>query len=180
MYEGASVYDSGGKMIGKVSTFVNHDYLLVKKKGVLTNEEFRVPVSNISHFYSSNDDVSIGLKIDQSRLKHGSEVISGASGGSIPSTHEPDLVPTSKEVIRYTVNESEFNNKKGSDLDTDITSSSKYRKDRMPQNTLFACDMCAGKRCVNCDCLIGWWDIRTRKIMPLKREWSQKEHLALR
>lgn len=32
MYEGASVYDSSGKMIGKVSTFVNHDYLLVKKR----------------------------------------------------------------------------------------------------------------------------------------------------
>jgi len=99
MYEGASVYDSGGKLIGKVSTFVNHDYLLVKKKGVLTNEEFRVPVSCISHFYSSsNDNVSIRLKVDQFRLKHGSEVISDVIGGSIPSTHEPDLIPTSKEV----------------------------------------------------------------------------------
>ncbi|MGH9988733.1 MAG: hypothetical protein ACRD8W_32785, partial [Nitrososphaeraceae archaeon] len=39
-----------------------------------------------------------------------SEVINGASGGSIPSTHEPDLIPTSKEVVRYTVNETEFDN----------------------------------------------------------------------
>jgi hypothetical protein len=84
MYKGASVYDSGGKLIGKVSASVNHGYLLVKKKGVLTNEEFRVPISCISHLYSSNDNVSIRLKIDQSRLKHESEVISGASGGSIP------------------------------------------------------------------------------------------------
>ena len=146
MYEGASVYDLGGKLIGKVSTFVNNDYLLVKKKGVLTNEEFWVPVSSISHFYSSsNDNVSIRLKVDQSRLKHGSEVISGASGGSVPSTHEPDLIPTSKEVLRYTVNETEFDNEQGSSLDTDITTSSEYRKDRMPQDTFFACDMCTEK-----------------------------------
>lgn len=146
MYEGASVYDSGGKLIGKVSTLVNHGYLLVKKKGVLTNEEFRVPVSSISHFSSSsNDNVSIRLKVDQSRLKHGSEVINGASGGSIPSTHESDLIPTSKEVVRYTVNEMEFENEQGFALDTDITTSSEYRKDRMPLDTLFACDMCMEK-----------------------------------
>jgi hypothetical protein len=145
MYEGASVYDSGGKMIGKVSRFVNHDYLLVKKKGVLTNEEFRVPVSSISHFYSSKDNVSVRLKIDQSRLKHGSEVVNGASGGSIPSTHEPGLIPTSKEVVRYTVNESEFHNEQGSKLDTDITNSPEYRIDRMPQDAFFTCDMCTEK-----------------------------------
>jgi hypothetical protein len=147
MYKGASVYDSGGKMIGKVSTFVNHDYLLVKKKGVLTNEEFRVPVSIILHFYSSSNDnnVSIRLKIDQSRLKHGSEVIGGASGGSIPSTHEPSLIPTSKEVIRYTINESEFDNKQGSSLNADITKTSEHKKDRMPHDTLFKCDMCPDK-----------------------------------
>lgn len=91
------IYDSVGKLIGKVSMCVNHDYLLVKKKGVLTNEEFRVPVSSILHFYSSSNDnnVSIKLKINQSRLKHGFANISGVNGGSIPSTHEPGLIPTS-------------------------------------------------------------------------------------
>lgn len=146
MYEGASVYDSDGKLVGKVSTSINRDYFLVEKKSILTNEEFRVPISCISHFNSSNeDDISITLKINQSRLKHGSETISGVSGGSIPSTHEPDLIPTAKEVVRYTVNETEFDSNQESSLDSDITNSSKYRKDRIPQHIYFTCDMCTQK-----------------------------------
>lgn len=82
------------------------------------------------------------LKVIQSRLKHGSEVISGARGGFIPSTHEPDLIPSSKEVVRYTVNEMEFDNKQGSNLDTDIISSPRYTK----MHTYLACDMCTGVR----------------------------------
>jgi len=60
-------------------------------------------VSCVSHFNSSEDHLSITLTIDQSSLKHGFEIISGGSGGAIPSTHEPELIPTSKETIRYTV-----------------------------------------------------------------------------
>lgn len=78
-------------------------------------------------------------------MKHGSEVISGASGGSIPSTHEPSLIPTCKEVIRYTINETEFDNEHGSGLDDDITKSSEHKKDRMPHDTYFTCDMCPEK-----------------------------------
>jgi len=117
LYEGATVYDLDGKFVGEVSKVVNSDYFLAEKKGLLSDEGFRVPVSCILHFSSSNNNLSIRLNINQSRLKHGSEVISGTSGGSIPSSHEPDLVPTSKQVIRYTVNETEYHNEQGSDLE---------------------------------------------------------------
>jgi len=103
MYEDAYVYDSVGKRIGKVSRVINSDYIIVRKKGLISDEEFQIPVSCVSHFNSSEDHLSITLTIDQSSLKHGFEIISGGSGGAIPSTHEPELIPTSKETIRYTV-----------------------------------------------------------------------------
>jgi hypothetical protein len=35
-------------------------------------------------------------------------------------------------------------------------------------------------RCTECDSLVGWWRINTRKIFPLKLEWSKKERLEMR
>lgn len=103
MYENASVYDSVGKKIGTVSKVIDSNYIIVTKKGLISDEEFQIPVSCVSHFNSMQDHLSITLTIDQSRLKHGFEVVSGGSGGAIPCTHEPELIPTSKESIRYTV-----------------------------------------------------------------------------
>ena len=34
--------------------------------------------------------------------------------------------------------------------------------------------------CNICNGLIGWWQSRAEKIMPLKRAWSRKECLAMR
>ena len=35
-------------------------------------------------------------------------------------------------------------------------------------------------RCIICDGLIGWWNGPTKKIVPLKRQWSEDECLAMR
>jgi hypothetical protein len=35
-------------------------------------------------------------------------------------------------------------------------------------------------KCIICDRLIGWWDNPTKKIMPLKRKWSEEECLTMR
>jgi hypothetical protein len=142
LYEDAYVYDLDGKNIGKVSRVLDSDYLLVKKRGLLTDEEFRVPISCISHFTSSDGHLSIRLNINRDRLKYGFEVLSGASGGAIPSSHQPNLIPTSKEVIRYTVNEAELKNKEQSDLEHNITNSSFYKNYRTPRDTFFVCEMC--------------------------------------
>ena len=34
--------------------------------------------------------------------------------------------------------------------------------------------------CNICNGLIGWWQSRAKKIIPLKRAWSRKERLAMR
>jgi hypothetical protein len=142
MYEDAYVYDSVGKRIGKVSRVINSDYIIVRKKGLISDEEFQIPVSCVSHFNSSEDHLSITLTIDQSSLKHGFEIIGGGSGGAIPSTHEPDLIPTSKETIRYTVDETQHGNNQSNLNDNTFANSSSYMTDRLPQDTSFICDMC--------------------------------------
>ncbi len=35
-------------------------------------------------------------------------------------------------------------------------------------------------KCIIYNGLIGWWDGPTKKIMPLKRTWSEEESLAMR
>lgn len=35
-------------------------------------------------------------------------------------------------------------------------------------------------KCTICDGLIGWWDRPAKKIVPLKRKWSEEERLAMR
>jgi hypothetical protein len=142
MYEDAYVYDSIGKKIGKVSR-VNSDYIIVRKKGLISDEEFQIPVGCVSHFNSSEDHLSITLTIDQSCLKHGFEVISGGSGGAIPSAHEPELIPTSKETIRYTVDETQHGSNQSNLNDTSFTNSSSYMIDRLPRDSSFICDMCS-------------------------------------
>lgn len=141
MYKDAQVYDSLGKRIGKVSKVINSDYIIVTKIGLISDEEYQIPVSCVSHFNSSDDNLSISLNIDESCLKHGFEVISGASGGAIPATHEPDLIPTSKETIRYTVDEMQYGNNPPT-KDNNFTNTAPYIRDRLPQDTTFVCDMC--------------------------------------
>ena len=35
-------------------------------------------------------------------------------------------------------------------------------------------------KCIICDGLIGWWDGPAKKLVPLKRKWSEDECLAMR
>jgi hypothetical protein len=142
MYKDAQVYDSLGKRIGKVSEVINSDYIIVTKTGLISDEEYQIPVCCISHFNSSDDNLSIALSIDQSCLKHGFEVISGASGGASSSAHEPELIPTSKETIRYTVDEMRLVNNPHIQ-DNSFTNTPSYLSDRLPQDISFICDMCS-------------------------------------
>jgi hypothetical protein len=143
MYEDAYVYDSVGKKIGKVSRIINSEYIVVRKRGLIADEEFQIPVDCVSHFNSLEDHLSITLTLDQSDLKHGFEVIRGGSGGAIPSSHEPELIPTSKETIRYTVDETQHGNDQTGLSDSSFTNSSSYFVDRLPQDSSFICDMCS-------------------------------------
>jgi hypothetical protein len=141
MYENAIVYDSIGKKIGTVSKVIDSNYIIVTKKGLISDEEFQIPISCVSNFNSLQDHLSITLTIDQSRLKHGFEVVNGGSGGAIPCNHEPGLIPTSKESIRYTVDETQHGNFNPND--DSFANSQSYLSDRLPQDSSYICDMCS-------------------------------------
>lgn len=34
-------------------------------------------------------------------------------------------------------------------------------------------------RCSKCEGLVGWWDEPSRKIIPIRRTWSEEECLAM-
>jgi hypothetical protein len=34
--------------------------------------------------------------------------------------------------------------------------------------------------CIKCSSLVGWWDIPTKKIIPIRRTWTKEERLAMR
>ncbi len=68
MYKDTQVYDSLGKRVGKVSKVINSDHIIVTKTGLISDEEYQIPLSCVSHFNSSDDNLSISLSIDQSCL----------------------------------------------------------------------------------------------------------------
>jgi hypothetical protein len=35
-------------------------------------------------------------------------------------------------------------------------------------------------KCIECDSVIGWWHIATKKIAPIRRSWTKEECLTLR
>jgi hypothetical protein len=35
-------------------------------------------------------------------------------------------------------------------------------------------------KCIRCGTMIGWWQLSTGKIMPIRRSWTEQECLALR
>jgi sporulation protein YlmC with PRC-barrel domain len=70
--EDTEVITSDGKKIGKVKTIENEDYFIVSKKGLLTDEEIRVPVTAIlARKGDSADNEPIRLNMSEETLKHG-------------------------------------------------------------------------------------------------------------
>src|SRR5215213_10136222 len=74
--EGTEVITSDGKKIGKVKRIENEDYFIVSKKGLLTDEEIRVPVTAIlTRNGGSADNEPIRLNMSEETLKHGFEYV---------------------------------------------------------------------------------------------------------
>jgi sporulation protein YlmC with PRC-barrel domain len=72
------VITSDGKKIGKVKRIENEDYFIVYKKGLLTDEEIRVPVSAIiTRKDGSVNSEPIRLNMSEETLKHGYEFVQG-------------------------------------------------------------------------------------------------------
>lgn len=132
----AKVYTLDGKNVGRV-TEVDTEYFTTQKKGLLTDEEYRVPLDGISHIEPPKDDiVIIRLALNEEQLKHGFEFVKGKPNSEFVSgKDESELkVPTEKQVIHYEAMHS---------LEENIANGPST--EGLPQIVEYSCDMCAKK-----------------------------------
>jgi hypothetical protein len=148
--EDDEVITSDGKKIGNVKRIENEDYFLVCKKGILTDEEIRVPISAIvpGEDGSSNSE-SIRLNMTEETLKHGREIIKGQPNSEFmhgKKESEPKL-GLQKQVIHFdTVEHAEESKKWGiSAHPVEGDHQAVLKPDDKNNRTLYSCDMCSAK-----------------------------------
>jgi hypothetical protein len=145
------VVTSDGKKIGKVKRIENDSYFIVYKKGLLTDEEIRVPVSAISpRKYGSVKSEPIRLNMSEQTLKHGYEFVRGKPNSEFVhgiKESEPKLTLEKQLVHFEPVEPIEEPNKRGR---SSHPVAKKHQADLKPgeegaTTTLYSCDICAAK-----------------------------------
>jgi hypothetical protein len=148
--EDDEVITSDGKKIGNVKRIENEDYFLVYKKGILTDEEIRVPVSAIVHREDgSSNREPIRLNMTEETLKHGREIIKGQPNSEfMHGKRESELkLGLQKQVIHFDpVEHAEESKKSGiSAHPVEGDHQAVLKPDDKNKRTLYSCDMCPAK-----------------------------------
>lgn len=136
LFIGDNVFTSNGKNIGKINK-IDNNHFTVYNQGLIQDEEFRIPVSAISHF-----DIKIGegnpsviLNVNEEQIKHGYEIVTKKPNSELVNGKDNNSrykIPLEKEVIHYeTVQHFEEN----------VVSST----DKLPSTQEYICDMCMEK-----------------------------------
>ncbi len=148
--EDAEVITSDGKKIGNVKRIENENYFLVYKKGILTDEEIRVPISAImaGKDRSSNNE-PIRLNMTEESLKHGREIVKGQPNSEFMhgiKESEPKLGPQ-KQVIHFEPVEPAEESKSWGVSSPPVTGDHQAVLKPGDENnrTLYSCDMCPAK-----------------------------------
>jgi hypothetical protein len=139
MYEDAIVYTLDGKKIGKV-TKVDTDYFIVYKKGLIGDEEFRIPVAAVSTYNTNADTLSITLNLEEEDVKHGFEYATDNRPNSDIVSGKSDIgyqIPLKKQVVHYEAFP-QFEEK-------EAPSSYSSSTDKLPKDSQYICDMCMEK-----------------------------------
>ena len=148
--EEVEVITSDGKKIGKVKRIENEDYFIVSKKGLLTDEEIRVPVTAIlTRRGGSADNEPIRLNMNEETLKHGFEFVQAQPNSEFmhgKRESEPK-VSLEKQVIRFEpVVPTEEANKTGISSPPVTKQHEAVLKNGEDSTTSFySCDMCPAK-----------------------------------
>jgi hypothetical protein len=147
--ENTEVITLDGKKIGKVKRMENNDYFIVYKKGFLTDEEFRVPVSAV---LATEDSLvhsnPIRLNMSEETLKHGYEFVQGEPNSEFmhgKKDSEPK-VRLEKQIIHFEpVETAEEPNKTGTSSPPVTKQHQAVLKQGEESSTLYSCDMCPAK-----------------------------------
>lgn len=148
--EDTEVITSDGKKIGKVKRIENEDYFIVSKKGLLTDEEIRVPVTAIlTRKGGSADNEPIRLNMSEETLKHGFEFMQAEPNSEFmhgKQESEPK-VSLEKQVIRFEpIVPTEDANKTGISSPPVTKQHEAVLKSTEDSTTSFySCDMCPAK-----------------------------------
>jgi sporulation protein YlmC with PRC-barrel domain len=148
--EDTEVITSDGKKIGKVKTIENEDYFIVSKKGLLTDEEIRVPATAIlARKGDSADNEPIRLNMSEETLKHGFEFVQAQPNSEFmhgKQESEPK-VSLQKQVIRFepVVPTEEANRTGISSPPVTKQHEAVLKSDENDTTSYYSCDMCPAK-----------------------------------
>ena len=135
LFIGDNVFTLNGKNIGKVSK-IDNDHFTVYNQGLIQDEEFRIPISAISHFdiKAGKEDTSVILNVNEEQIKHGYEIVSKKPNSELVSGkyNSQYKIPLEKEVIHYETIQHFKENAASS-------------TDKLPSREEYICDMCMEK-----------------------------------
>ena len=132
---GTEVYSSDGEDVGRV-TKVNDKYFTTWKRGLVTDEEYRIPITAVSHTEPSYTSYALKLALNSEQLRHGfeylkerpnSEIISGVSQSEFK-------IPSEKPVLHYEALEPLEGN-------VSVTTS----RERLSSRIDYSCDQCRAR-----------------------------------
>src|SRR5919198_2767451 len=126
------------KKIGKV-TKIDRNHLIVYRKGIVSDEEYKIPTSAITHF--NREKRSIKLKLTENELKHGFEFVKAKPNSDFVAgkTNSGYKILLEKELVHY---ESLGAEEKGSSNDNNIIDNIKNEKLSSSTTNEFICEMC--------------------------------------
>ncbi len=128
----SEVYTLEGKRIGKIKES-NVDYFTTFRRGLVTDEEFRIPTSAISAVENDGNSNIVRLNLKEDQIKHGFEFTKGRPNSDFMhgiAESEPKI-PGERQLIRYEPTQ---------DAQTSITAIK-----RPPAISEYLCDMCNEK-----------------------------------
>jgi hypothetical protein len=148
--EHAEVITSDGKKIGNVMRIENKEYFVVYKKGLLIDEEIRVPVSAILPGKDGSSIIEpIRLSMTEESLKHGREIVKGMPNSEFMhgiKESEPKF-GLQKQLIHFDPVEPVEESKKWGLSSPTVTGEHQavLKPGDKKNQTLYSCDMCPAK-----------------------------------
>jgi sporulation protein YlmC with PRC-barrel domain len=130
-FKGAEVYTLEGKHVGKIKE-INANYFTTFNRGILTDEEFRIPMSAVSAVENRGDATIIRLSMKEEEVKHGYEFTKGKPNSEFASgaAESEPKIPLEKQVIHY---------------ESSQPAEASRIPDRPPAISEYLCDMCNEK-----------------------------------
>ncbi|HEU4606087.1 MAG TPA: PRC-barrel domain-containing protein [Nitrososphaera sp.] len=101
-FRGAEVYTLEGKRVGRIKE-INSNYFTALKRGIVTDEEFRIPMSAISAVENEGNATVVRLSLKEDQVKHGREFAEGKPNSEFASgaAESEPKIPVEKQVIHY-------------------------------------------------------------------------------